>query len=114
MLVAPSMSKDDVRLDRPKRLERVFDLRPCGGKIAFAKGLHDDGRLPCSHEKVSCAGARFGFALRVSRKDDPIHRAARAFGEQPEHGATATDLDVVAVRAQAQNAERSVGAPTKG
>lgn len=60
-------------------------------------------------EEVGRARLCLAAPLALAAEDDPVDRAARMLAEEPQHGAAAADLDVVRVRAEAEDAERPLG-----
>jgi hypothetical protein len=87
--------------------EAVLDLRADARKIALAVLLDFDARRAGVGQEISGAGARLGFSPPGGGEHYPAHARAGVLREQPQQRAAAADLDVVTVRAQAQNAERS-------
>src|SRR5205085_8196062 len=62
--------------------------------------------LPGRLERLGGARARLTLAFGRGRENDAEHRRAGPLGEQAQEGAPAADLDVVAVRADAEHPQR--------
>src|SRR5450432_3466497 len=82
-------------------LEKILDVGAHVRKKTLAKTLHGDPGFTGCGEKIASAGPGFDLALGGGRENDPVNARSRVLGEHAEHGAATTDLDVVAVSAQA-------------
>ena len=83
----------------------LLDRRELRGEESVAEPLDDDPRARRAVEKEGRGPARLAGPLGVALKTTQSTSAFR-FGEQPQDRAAAADLDVVGVRAEAQQAQR--------
>jgi hypothetical protein len=88
-------------------LEALLDFRSTIGKKAIAQTVYDNRPIGDIFQKRSGAFPGFLLAPLVGAKDNPTNRQLAVQARQTQDSATATDLNVVTVRAQAEKAERS-------
>ena len=86
--------------------EIVFHLSGHVREIALAKAANSDIGFRGSAQDIGRARTSFPFSIWVRGQHYPRHRAAGALFEQSENGCTATNLDIVGVRAQTQQTQR--------
>ncbi len=106
--VVPVMGEYQVRSEiRFQLLEEFLDLGTDEWKEGVAEVAHDDPFVSSPSKKRGSTSIGFLLALRARAEHHPSNVKAGILGKQRKNRATATDLDVIAVRTEAQQ-------PTKG
>src|SRR5258708_36880311 len=90
------------------RSDPPLDPRLLRGKEAVAKAVHVDRGAAHALEEEAPARLGLAAALLVAAEHDPAHAQRRALGDQAQNGAAAANLDVVGMRAEAEQPERRV------
>lgn len=89
--------------------EFVLDLGLLGGKVAVAEGVEDDFLFAGALEELAGTALGLGVAEVVGTEDGPPDFGFRAQLQELEDGAAGADFDVVAVCAEAEQAEGAIG-----
>ena len=98
---------------RFERLEPILDGGADEGEIALAKGVDLDLDAPGPGQQLGGGGARFRLARGSGGEDHPAHGASRVLREQAQDGSAAADLQVVAMRSQAEQVQRTAWLPQR-
>ena len=105
MQVLAMMRKDHVWIEFGlDLLEIVLDLGAHIGEIAVTKRLNDNPPALSRAQEHLGAGLRFSRPLAASAKHDPQEVQVGIVCSDLENGAAATNLDVIAVGPQTQDA----------
>jgi hypothetical protein len=105
----PAMSEDHIgREDFLEFLEAFFDRRTEVGKESISKGFYNDRFISSIFQEGIRAAPGFFGSRRIGTKDKPVKFDALRLPNHLEQGATTSDLDIVAVRPQAQHALHAI------
>ena len=106
MRIVAVVGQDHVGLDATlETFKPGLDLRAVGGKEAVAEFVHLDARAIDPLEEIGRGGARLPFAGAGGREHAPRHVQIDACRLPLQDGTPGADLDVVGMRAQAQDGE---------
>src|SRR5712671_1138409 len=102
--VVPVMREDQVRAKRTRDLlERPLDLLPVIREVTASELFDDDSFSGRTGKKCVRARARFTRAAALRAEHHPPDRQALMIADQLEQRAAAANLDVVGMRAEAQD-----------
>ena len=104
MQIVALVRHDQFRLDRLEPLEELFHLEAECRKEAVPEAAHHDRHVASPSQQLLGAVAGFGLALTGRREDDPSHGDRRVPGDQAEHRTGASDLRIVGVGPDHQEA----------
>lgn len=107
--IMAAVGEDQIGSHLPSQgLKFVFDGVAHKGEVAVAKRMHGDMRRTRAGKEGRGASQRLGFAQGRSAEDDPMDLETRMRGRQPQDAAAAADLNVVAVRSQAEHTLQNI------
>ena len=113
MPIVSAMSQNEVRMVALlDRFELVLDGGSIVRKVAVAKAQHSYIGARSRRQHFARGAARLALARAGGTEHHPSHFHIRVAGEHRQQRCTTSDLDVIGVRAQTENAQRRARSST--